>query len=714
MANDHSLAVGHADFVAHYAAPRAPVPWPHQIGVIPRQAQCFQHRHAVEQLQAAIDAEAPAVLCQVLVGTGGVGKTQLAAHHARRAWAAGRLDLLVWITATTRESITDAYAQAAVEVLGADPADRRRAVQALLAWLEHKPSAAPCRWLVVLDDIADLADLRGLWPPDNPHGRTLATTRRRDAALTGNDRHVAQIGFFTPDEAAAYLTSSLAAHHRHDHPEQIRALAADLGNLPLALSQAAAYLIDADLDCATYRQLLADRARTLPDLLPDPSGLPDDQVTTVAAAWSLSLERADRLRPYGLARPMLELASMLDPNGIPAPVLTGPPALAYLTGSLIRAGREQPEVTAEQAVASLRALHRLSLVEHNPAASPQAVRVHQLIQRAVRDTLAPDRYDRLVRAAADALIAAWPDIERDTALARSLRANSDAITSHTGDALWRSDAHLLLLRAGRSLGEAGQVTAAAAYLHNLADAAHRHLGPDHPHTLAARHELARWQGEAGDAAGAAAAYTELLVDQERVLGPDDPDVLDTRHNLSYWQGRAGEAARAVAGFAELLADRQRVLGTDDPAALAARHELARWQGEAGDAPGAVAGFAELLAIQERVLGPDDPDVLNTRHSLAWWRGEAGDAAGAVAGFAELLADRQRVQGPDHPHTLTTRHDLARWQGEAGDAAGAATALTELLADELRLLGPDHPRTLTTRHDLARWQGEANGPRRSGR
>ncbi len=65
-------------------------------------------------------------------------------------------------------------------------------------------------------------------------------------------------------------------------------------------------------------------------MLPEPGTLPDDQNTTVSATWSLSIERADNLNPAGLARPTLQLAAMLDPNGIPQSVLTSEPARTYL------------------------------------------------------------------------------------------------------------------------------------------------------------------------------------------------------------------------------------------------------------------------------------------------------------------------------------------------------------------------------------------------
>ncbi|MER6319993.1 tetratricopeptide repeat protein, partial [Streptomyces sp. NPDC001581] len=617
-----------------------------------------------------------AVLCQVLTGMGGVGKTQLAADYAHTAWESGEVDVLVWITASTRTAIVSAYAQAGVELCQADPTDPEQAAKSFRAWLTSKAQAVMCRWLIVLDDVADPADLHGLWPPAGPHGRTLVTTRRREAALTGEDRRRIDVGLFTDVEAAAYLTASLATHGRQEPADQLTALASDLGHLPLALSQAAAYTVDTGLACAAYRRRLADRAGKLTHLFPEAGALPDDQAATVAAAWSLSIERADQLHPAGLARPMLQLAALLDPNGIPRTVLTSEPALVHLaeyrTGNDngpeqdLRRGwfwkrkrdREPVQVSVDDAEGGLRALHRLSLVEDTSDGLNPTVRVHQLIQRATRDTLTPDQHDRFARTAADALLAAWPDIPSDTNLAQTLRANTTALTSHAEGALYRPDAHPVLYRTGRSLGETGQATAARDYYHHLTETAHHCLSPDHPDILTARNNLAWWHGEVGDAAGAAAAYTELLADRSRVLGPDHPDTLSTRGDLAWWRGEVGDVAGAAAAYTKLLEDRSRVLGPDHPGTLSTRGNLAWWRGEVGDAAGAAAAYTELLEDRSRVLGPDHPDTLSTRGNLAWWRGEVGDAVGAAAAYTELLEDRSRVLGPDHPDTLSTRGNLA--------------------------------------------------------
>ncbi|MFD7771648.1 tetratricopeptide repeat protein, partial [Streptomyces sp. NPDC059787] len=634
----------------HQRGPQEPAAWPHQVGVVPPRAQSFQHRVEADRLRTVVQRGGVAVLCQVLTGMGGVGKTQLAADYAYTAWRDGAVDVLVWVSAATRSAVVTAYAQAGVELCRADPHAPDRAAASFLAWLAPKPSGARCRWLLVLDDVADPADLRGLWPPDSPWGRTLVTTRRRDSALTGTGRRLVEVGLFTPAEAVAYLTETLAVHDRTEPDDQLAALAADLGHLPLALSQAAAYLTDAHITIMEYRALLSDRATALAEAAPDV--LPDDQHHTTAAALTLSLDRADSLRPRGLARPMLQLTAFLDPNGIPQTALTSTPARVHLNAHRTPTSAEgtptSAPVSEAEAAAALRALHRLHLIEHTPNTPRQAVRVHQLTQRAVKDTLTPDQRHALARTAADALVSVWPEIERDTDFAQTLRANTTSLTSHSEDALVQPDVHDVLYRTGVSLSQSGQAVAARAHFRHLAAQARHHLGPDHSATLAARHRLAFEQGMAGDAVGAVTAFAELLADRERVLGPDHLDTLDTRHSL------------------------------------------ASWRGEAGDAVGAVTAFVELLADRERVLGPEQ--VFGTRHTLTLWRGEAGDAVGAVTAFVELLADRERVLGPDHPHTLATRHDLADWRGEAGDPAGAVTTLAGLLADQERVLGPDHLRT----------------------
>ncbi|MFI9307465.1 hypothetical protein [Streptomyces triculaminicus] len=80
----------------------------------------------------------------------------------------------------------------------------------------------------MLDDVADPADLGGvggrlsLWPPARPYGRTVLTTRRRDAALPG--RRIDQGLAGDTAGAAAALEELLGDYLRLLGPDHIETL----------------------------------------------------------------------------------------------------------------------------------------------------------------------------------------------------------------------------------------------------------------------------------------------------------------------------------------------------------------------------------------------------------------------------------------------------------------------------------------------------------
>jgi DNA-binding SARP family transcriptional activator len=693
------------------AAPYRPVirsrdqpSWPVVVGEPPLVATAFQSRPGVQgRLAAAMGmAGSTTVVTQVLTGDGGIGKTQLAAKAFEQAHLSRTTDLCVWITATSTEAVMTGYAQTMDAI---DPgtafADPKSGACAFLSWLRRTDRS----WLIVLDDVPNPRVLTEWWPVGG-QGRTLVTTRRRDAVLSEQGRTLVDLGVYEPREAEQYLTERLSgAQTRGDVLDGAPDLAVTLGFLPLALTQAAAVILDDGLTCAQYQIRFTDRSRRLADLFP--AGV-DEQQGTVATTWSLALQTADRLTPFGYARPLLALIAVLNANGIPEIVLLSAAAREFVVDQV--ANQSTGEVTGGDdrtaQRAGLRALHALNLIAHDPADTQLSVRMHALAQRATRESFEPTLLSAAYRSAADALLQAWPEVERDLGLSAALRQNAIALAALAGEILWRPHAHQVLFRTGASLGNMGLVGVAVEYWRDLTVTSMRVLGLDHPDTLSTRHNLARWRGEAGDPSGAATAFADLFTDRQRVLGRDHPDTLSTRHSLAYWKGKAGDPSGAATAFADLFTDRLRILGPDHPRSLATRHNLARWRGEAGDPSGAATAFADLLTDSLRVLGRDHHDTLAARHSLARWRGEAGDPSGAATAFADLLTDSLRVLGRDHPDTLSTRHSLAYWKGKAGDPSGAATAFADLLTDSLRVLGRGHPDTLNTRRNLGYWQDKS--------
>ncbi|MCE6996448.1 tetratricopeptide repeat protein [Saccharothrix sp. S26] len=661
-----------------------------RVGVPAMLADGFQAREQVERL----DRHGGATL--VLSGNGGMGKTQLAAHHAARRWADPDLRLAMWVSASTRESVLSSYAEAASRVLGTAFPNPEVAALRLREWLAGSGE----RWLVVLDDLRSPEHLHDLWPPTSPHGQVLITTRRRDPSLLRADRELVEVEVFTADEAAAYLAAKLAPTP-HLSPGAAE-LAEDLERIPLALAQAVAYLVNRDLTCARYRDRLADRRRTLREVLPGPDEFTDDHRDVLAATWTLSVELADGLDPVGVAGHVMRVASLLDPAGIPAEVF----ATGAVTAHLSRAtGRE---VDADDTRDALWCLHRLNLLTWDRAARHREVRMHALVQRAAREAFAADGgvLDEVVDAAAQALDEVWPEFTRDADLVSALRANTAALRAVAESELWAVGAHGVLCRAADSLGAAGAVDDARVQFEALREQAERHLGSRHVETLVIRAKAAQWLGETGDFAGAAAATEQVLRDCVDVLGPDHPHTLTARANLAVWLGQNGDLAGATATTEELVRRVGQAVGPDHPDALMARANLATWHGEAGDTAAAVTELEQLVADATRALGPDHPHTLVSRVKLTRWLGQAGHET-AAARTEQLLEDLIRVSGPDHPDTLVTRSNLAQWRGESSrDAAGAATELAGVVRDMTRVLGPGHPDTLTARDHLAHWRGRS--------
>lgn len=249
-----------------------------------------------------------------------------------------------------------------------------------------------------------------------------------------------------------------------------------------------------------------------------------------------------------------------------------------------------------------------------------------------------------------------------------------------------------------AVGDAGRPRRAAADLAGVTHRREARLGPRHPDTLAARHQLAYFTGEAGDAPAAAERFAALAADTAAVLGPDHPDTLAARHQLAYFTGEAGYRAEAARQLTRLLADRLRVQGPDHAQVLATRRGLI-WFEDRRPAETA-RSLDALLADALRSLGPDDPHTLAIRASQADLAARAGRTAEAAAAWESLAADRTRLLGADHPHALYARLEWARALAVGGRPAPARALLLGALAEAEAVLEPGHRHLRLARELLA--------------
>lgn len=608
------------------------------------------------------------------------GKTQLAASSAEWLWHSGKVDLLVWVVATSRASVLSAYVEAAVMATGADPmGDAETVAGRFLTWLGE--TSQP--WVVVLDDLSSSADLEGL-KPEGPTGRVLITTRNATTIPADLRALVLQVGAFSPREALSYLMGRLTA----DPDQRLGAidLVQDLGSDPMALTHASAVIASSVLSCRDYRDYFTRRREHMAQ------GAGGDPAAA-GVTWTFSAEQAERLLPRG-AQALLALAALLDGNGIPAQVFATPAACGYLTGE--GAGRPAGPELARGALA---VLERVGLMATGSAGTPTA-RVNPVIQAAVRAAAPAEMLDRAAKAAADALLEAWPEEEPGAWSAEAFRSCAASLQRVAGDLLWAGGCHPLLLRAGESLDRAHLAGPAVAYWRQLATLTDQVLGADHADTLAAGHRLAHAYLAAGRATEAVSWFQWALADRARTLGANHPGTITARLNLGRALVAADQLGDAITVLSAAVGDYERVRGKDHPDTLSARDELATAHQTAGQFGDATQLYRRTLNDREHAQGAQNPDTIATRQKLADTYLVGGQVKNAISEYKRVLADRERVLGPDHLDTIAARANLGAAYHSAGRMASAMQFNEQASEGYERVLGADHPDTLASRLNLA--------------
>ncbi len=675
IADRGSFAAGQVYLLQRPEPARKPVSLPSRLDVLAGRDELLAEVHA---LLTAEDRPGPRLV--VLCGLGGVGKTSVAGEYAHRHLT--EVGVAWQLAAEEADVLEVQMAELAAQLGGrhsADPRDAVASVHALLA-------AWPDDWLLIFDNAPDEASLRRFLPPAG-RGRVLITSQSQHWP----GRAIVDVPVLTPEVAARFLL------RRTDDTDwqTAAALAAELGGLPLALDQAAAYMQATGTALAQYLPLLRRRQA---DLL-SRGDVPGHRVD-VAATLGLALSRLADQAPS--ARGLIRVLAFLAPEAAPLTLLLVTdrrPNDVWLLG---------PEVAAEVGALlgdpvalgdAIAALRRYSLVT---LAGNGLVLVHRLVQDITRAQLTADEAALWRRAVGALVEVAVPEEtwlpERWPTYA-ALLPHARVLLYMTGQQMWWISHYLL---------SSGNYHAAVDLLQQIVGAYEEssHYGPDHPETLVVRAELAGAVGLAGNAAQARDQYAALLPCFDEVLGAYHSETLKIRHNLAHWTGQAGDAAGALDQFAALLPLREKLDGPEDPETLNTRANLAGWIAAVGDAATARDQYAALLPVYERVFGPEDSRTLEARYRVAVSTGDAGDPALARDLLTALVLTYERVMGPEHAVTLRVRHDLATWTMEAGDAAEAGDQLAALLLAEQRIIGPEHPDTLATRYALARWTAAA--------
>ncbi|KAL4940333.1 hypothetical protein BDV06DRAFT_23172 [Aspergillus oleicola] len=624
-----------------------------------------------------------------ITGLGGVGKTQVALELAYRLREREPDCSIFWIPCTSHEAVEQACLTIA-QMVGIQDMKTVEVKDCIKTYF----SQTDTKWLLIFDNADDMdmwmkssnrASALRDFLPHNSQGQVIFTTRNRKLAVKLASFDVVHIPELDEKTGMEFLGNSLLQKSLlNDHQAAINLLK-QLTFLPLAVTQAAAYINANRIGIPDYLLLLQEQEAEVIELLSEDfgdAGRYSDTQNPVAMAWLVSFYQIQKLDQ--LACDYLSLMACIDPQNIPKSFLPRP-------------------VSTKKITDALGLLDAYSFIDLQPG--NRYINLHRLVHLATRSWMRrEERYILYITRAANRLNEIFPD------------------NNHTNRQLWREYLpHALFLlndsefqgqqeqyidfieNVGTCLHSDGRHSEAEKLMVQVINTRRPVQGSEHPDTLFSMASLASTYAGQGQWNKAEKLEIEVFDICKRALGPEHPSTLNSMANLASTYADQRQWDKAEGLEVQILEITKRIRGPEHCDTLTGMGNLASTYWSQGRWKEAEELEVQVLNTWKRVSGIEDPDTLISMSNLAstYWNQERWEEAENLE--VQVLDIRKRVLGLEHPDTLTSMANLTSTYESQGRWKEAEELGAHVLDIRKRVLGPEHPDTLSMDDVLLSYQ-----------
>ncbi len=625
-------------------------------------------------------------------------KSQIAIEYCYRFKQGHPESSVIWVHASTVSRIDQAYQEIAVKAQLPGWDDPKRNKLALVAdWLSQEETG---EWLMVLDNADDhdvfFKTKHGLlsleaegrtvadYIPQSVQGRVLITTRdRRVGESLANRVRAISVPCLTAQEARD-LFGSLVDQDDIGNEANVGELLDTLAHLPLAITQAAAFITENSMTSTEYLEALRAGDADVQDLLSEElvdQRRDSEAQNSVIRTWKLSFDHIRKFKPR--AAEILSLMSVLDRQGISQ-------------GLLRRHDENSIEFTT--AIGTLQAF---SLIITEKGASHFAI--HRLVQLATKQWLILQGEIQLWREEALKVISeVYPfGTFENWAICNSLTAHMQAVIEYAFDSerCQLCSATLLNNAVYYDLTQ-GQYDVALSKCTKAFTIRESVLGKEHPDTLTSMANLASTYWNQGRWKEAEELNAQVMETRKRVLGTQHPNTLISMANLASTYRTQGRWKEAEELNVQVMETSLRVLGTEHPNTLISMANLVLTYQSQGRWKEAEELNVQVMETRKRVLGTQHPDMLISLANLALTYQNQGRWKEAEELNVQVMETRKRVLGTQHPNTLISMTNLASTYWNQGRWKEAEELEVEVMKMRKRILGTEHPSMLISMANLA--------------
>lgn len=576
-----------------------------------------------------------------LYGLGGVGKTQLALEYVHSQ--KDIYDRIYWISAASEEALISGFQQIASQthwVHQNASLQPKEVVAIVLNQLRQREN-----WLLVFDNLDDFELLDNCLPDVGTNKHTLITTRNPNCHQIPAEG--LEVGVLDIDDATEFLLTRSNITPAPPAKTEASNIVKELGCLPLAVEQAAAYIRETLKDIFKYLSSYRRSQRSHHERLSKANRTYYEK--SIATTWSMSF-----LRLSADASALLRVLSFLNPDGILTDFLeAGQEGLCQPLNEIFDDIDRRCEALSE--------LERFSLIRRQDEANGgELITMHRLVQSVVKDDLSEELFAGMQANAVRLCIYGFPE----------------------GDFQY----HPTLVRCRRFYGQV------VGLLSTIKDIQHAKLG-------CLLHRLGVFLVADGKFREAVIILERARSTMDKVLEKESPCILRTATDLAWAYYESGQLQDSLDLAEKVLTTRQALDGEEQSEAT-----LSIMGGVAGLYCGQ--GRYTLAAEMQRkvadnsksLLGPHHRDTLRAVEALSLIYVLQGLWTEAAELQEEVLESRRRVFGDDSLLTYAAMTNLAGIYQYQGRFEAARTLTESTVEARLRLLG-NHPWTFWAQMSL---------------
>jgi tetratricopeptide (TPR) repeat protein len=567
------------------------------------------------------------------------------------------------------------------------------ALKLVSEWLSNDEHGS---WLLVLDNADDMETFFGAksdpslsvseqirplvnYIPRSSNGWTIITTRdKRIGERLANREKPIEIVPMDRQEAERLLLSKVPPEYTLDNA-RLSELVELLGCLPLAITQAAAYISENSISVEDYLKAFEEADSEMQNLLS--VDLPDhrrdfemrsEMQNSVMRTWKVSFDQIRGQNPR--AAEMLSLMAFFDRQGIPKMIIR-------------RDGERGTDFTT-----ALGMLQAFSLIAAEKGG--ESFKMHRLVQVSTQRWLeirgeATKRREEALKVLSQ--VFPWANY-KDWANCKALSPHVRIVTRYAFAPNLNLTLANLLYKVSSYAKSQGQYNYAYETGMDALSIRKKELGSEHRDTRASVYNLAIVLQRQGKYEVAEEMHRQVLALNQKALGPEHPETLNSMYSLGRVLYRQGKYEVAEEMHRHVLAIDQKVLGHEHPNTLSTIYSLAVVLQRQGKYEVAEEMYRQVLELRQKVLGHDHPSTIISMSHLGTVLHKQGKYIEAEKSQRQALEGFERLAGPDSPHAISSAHNLAETLRALKQDSEASILSRRAYLGYQERLGLDHPHT----------------------